>query len=66
MMMRGDMQKIIDQVNPVFETAFNRIEALDVRVKELEAQIEALTKDQKRPVGRPRKNPEGASEKDAA
>ena len=36
MLMRGDMQKIVDHVNPVFKTAFDRIEALEKRVEELE------------------------------
>ena len=36
MLMRGDMQKIIDHINPVFKTAFDRIEALEKRLEELE------------------------------
>ena len=44
MLMRGDMQKIIDQINPVFETAFKRIEALEARVAELEAKNTPKTK----------------------
>ena len=39
MMMRGDMQKIIDHINPVFDTAFKRIEELEKQVKALEAQL---------------------------
>ena len=35
MLMRGDLQKIFDQVNPVFETAFARITQLEEEVKEL-------------------------------
>lgn len=53
MMMRGDMQKLFDQINPVFETCFNRIEALDERVKELEAKLAEI--EPKKPVGRPPK-----------
>jgi len=44
MLMRGDMQKIIDQINPVFENAFRRIEALEARVAELEAKTKAPAK----------------------
>lgn len=53
MLMRGDMQKIIDQVNPVFETAFARIEAL-------EKQLEELTK------VKPKAEPKAKEEKKAA
>ena len=38
MLMRGDLQKIFDQVNPVFETAFKRIEELEKKVEALESQ----------------------------
>jgi hypothetical protein len=57
MLMRGDMQKLIEHINPVFETAFNRIEALGDRVEELEEIIEALKagSDVKRGPGRPPK-----------
>ena len=54
MLMRGDMQKIIDQVNPVFETAFNRLEALAARVETLEKQISEGDKPKRGP-GRPPK-----------
>ncbi len=37
MMMKGDMQKVIDHINPVFETAFKRIEALEEEIKALKA-----------------------------
>ena len=56
MIMRGDLDQIIDKINPVFETAFNRIEALDERIKELEAKLESVEAQEKRPVGRPKKN----------
>jgi BMFP domain-containing protein YqiC len=36
MIMRGDMQKIIDQINPVLKNALDKIEALDKRIEELE------------------------------
>mgnify|MGYP001822322575 CR=1 FL=1 len=58
MLMRGDLEKIFNQINPVFETAFNRIDALDARVKELEKEVETLKtgkNEQKRGPGRPKK-----------
>jgi hypothetical protein len=36
MLMRGDIQKLNDQINPVFENAFNQIEELRKRVEALE------------------------------
>jgi len=53
MLMRGDVQRLIEHINPVFETAFNRIEALDERIKELEAKVAEL--EPKRSPGRPPK-----------
>lgn len=32
--MRGDMQKIIDQINPVFETVFARLDELEKKLEE--------------------------------
>ena len=58
MLMRGDLEKIFNQINPVFETAFNRIDALDARVKELEKEVETLKtgkNEPKRGPGRPKK-----------
>lgn len=55
MLMRGDIQKLFDQINPVFENAFNKIEALEKKVEELEAKLEAPKK-----PGRPKKAPEAA------
>jgi len=54
MLMRGDMQKIIDQVNPVFETAFNRLEALAARVETLEKQISEGDKPKRGPGRTPK------------
>jgi len=58
MMMRGDMEKLFNKINPVFETAFNRIDALVARVDELEKDVKLLqdpTKEVKRGPGRPKK-----------
>lgn len=56
MLMRGDLQKLFDQINPVFENAFNKIEALEKRVDELEAQLSKDTPaPKKRGPGRPKK-----------
>lgn len=49
MLMRGDMEKIIDQVNPVFDTAFARIEALEKKIEALEAKLEKPTPKPKAP-----------------
>jgi hypothetical protein len=37
MLMTGDMNKILTEVNKVLEVAFNRIQALEDRLMELEA-----------------------------
>jgi BMFP domain-containing protein YqiC len=50
MLMRGDLQKLFDQINPVFENAFKKIEALEKRVEELEKA--------KKAPGRPKKEEE--------
>ena len=58
MLMRGDAQKLIDQINPIFETCFNRIEALSERVTELEKEVKVLKEAKpapKRGPGRPKK-----------
>lgn len=63
MMMRGDMQKLFDQINPVFETCFNRIEALSERVTELEKEVKILKSGETKPKrgpGRPRKTEKAA------
>jgi hypothetical protein len=36
MLMRGDLNKIIDEMNKVMEVAFNRIEVLEDRLMALE------------------------------
>ena len=64
MIMRGDLEKIFNQINPVFETAFNRMDALAARVEELEKEVKILQSSDlapKKPVGRPRKNAEKAA-----
>jgi hypothetical protein len=52
MLMTGDMNKILVEVNKVLQVAFNRIEALEDRLMDLEAPStpEAV---QKRGPGRP-------------
>jgi hypothetical protein len=52
MLMTGDMNKILTEVNKVLEVAFNRISALEDRLMELEA---APTPEEqlKRKPGRP-------------
>jgi len=47
--MRGDLNKIIEEVNKVLKTAFDRIETLNARIEA----IEDLNKPKKR--GRPKK-----------
>jgi hypothetical protein len=37
MLMTGDMNRILEEVNKVLKVAFNRIEALEDRLMELEA-----------------------------
>ncbi len=44
MLMRGDLQKIFDQVNPVFETVFARITQLEEEIKELKEAPKAAPK----------------------
>jgi hypothetical protein len=51
MLMTGDMNKILTEVNKVLEVAFNRIEALENRLMELEGTPQ-LT-EVKRGPGRP-------------
>jgi hypothetical protein len=46
MLMKGDMNKMLVEVNKVLEGAFKRIEALEDKLQELTT---------KRPVGRPKK-----------
>ena len=42
MLMNGDINKLIEKnINPVFETAFKRIDALEAKVKELEKALVA-------------------------
>lgn len=63
MLMRGDMQQLFDRINPVFETAFNRIDALEARVTELENQVKILESGEEKPKrgpGRPRKDEKAA------
>ena len=63
MLMRGDLEKLFDQINPVFETAFNRIDALSERVDELEKQVKILQTGEDKPKrgpGRPRKTEKAA------
>ena len=63
MLMRGDLQKLFDQINPVFETAFNRIDALAARVDELETRVKILETGENKPKrgpGRPRKEEKAA------
>jgi hypothetical protein len=36
MLMRGDIQKLNDQINPVFKNAFDQIAALEKRIEALE------------------------------
>jgi hypothetical protein len=49
MLMQGDMNKVIEEVNRVMEGAFKRIEVLEDKLQ----QLETLTA--KKPVGRPKK-----------
>jgi hypothetical protein len=49
MLMQGDMNKVIEEVNRVMEGAFRRIEALEDKVQALELL------NVKKPVGRPKK-----------
>ena len=50
MLMRGDMNKMLEEVNKVLAGAFKRIEALEDKV---------LVITTKKPVGRPKKVVEG-------
>jgi BMFP domain-containing protein YqiC len=40
MLMRGDIQKLNDQINPVFKNAFDQIAALEKRIEALEKKLE--------------------------
>jgi hypothetical protein len=51
--MRGDMNKIIEEVNRVIEGVLKQIETLEGRISQLEE------KTAKKPVGRPPKVPKG-------
>lgn len=53
MLMRGDMQKLIDHINPVFENCFEQIKALEKRVDTLEKEL----KEAKKPAPAPKKRP---------
>jgi hypothetical protein len=53
MLMKGDMNKMLEEVNKVLEGAFNRIEQLEDKVQ----QLQDITA--KKPVGRPKKVLEG-------
>lgn len=61
MLMRGDLQKLFDQINPIFENAFKKIEALEKEVEDLKGSQESV-------VAKQRQKPKvGASgEKEAA
>ena len=63
MLMRGDMQKLNDQINPVFENAFKQIQELRERIVTLEQELKELKaakEPAKRGPGRPKKQPEAA------
>lgn len=51
MLMRGDLNKIVEQVNQVLEGAFNRIEALENRVMDLENPESTEKRGRGRPPG---------------
>jgi hypothetical protein len=51
MLMRGDLQKIFDQINPVFEGVDKRLK----KVEEVLAALQEAPKEPKKPVGRPKK-----------
>jgi hypothetical protein len=53
MLMRGDMNVMLAEVNSVLEGAFKRIQALEDKVQQLQE------KTAKKPVGRPKKVVEG-------
>lgn len=53
MLMRGDLNKIIEEFNVVVEKAFERIQVLEDKVMELEKAKEPAKK-----PGRPKKDPE--------
>jgi hypothetical protein len=65
MLMRGDLNKIIEEMNKVMEGAFNRIQALEDRIMVLEDPVEApvATLVPKRGPGRP---PGAKNKKNAA
>jgi hypothetical protein len=52
MLMTGDMNKILTEVNKVLEVAFNRISALEDRLMELEDTPQVVV-EHKRGPGRP-------------
>jgi hypothetical protein len=58
MLLRGDLQKLNDQINPVFETAFSRIDELTKRVEALEEAAKPAPKPAANKGGRPKKDPE--------
>ena len=43
MILTGDINKILEKINPVFEHAFSRIEALEAEVEELKKALEEKT-----------------------
>jgi hypothetical protein len=55
MLMTGDMNKILVEVNKVLQVAFNRIEALEDRLAEVEGgtatTLESPTRGRGRPLG---------------
>lgn len=51
MLMRGDMNKMIENVNKVLEGAFKRLDALEARLMELEGTDTSAPKPRGRPKG---------------
>jgi hypothetical protein len=45
MLMRGDLQKIFDHINPVLDNAFKKIEVLEKEIEKLKAQKEVPKKE---------------------
>ncbi len=50
MMMRGDMQKLIDQINPILEGYNKRIEVLEEALKSKKSAPKGVTKLKKRDI----------------
>jgi hypothetical protein len=53
MLMQGDMNKVIEEVNKVLEVAFNRVAALEDRMAELEGGAATTLETPVRGRGRP-------------